>query len=199
MMDEQPPHNLRTANGAETGSGPSGGLRPAFGVNAVAELVSELLEATALIPRDRLALIRGNAGRGSLAQALLDSGTVGADDLARSLARRHHLPLVDLDDVSISPSAIEQVPLHVLERVVALPYAYEDGRLKIALADPANVHGVDELRLAAGQPLDLGVASRDQIAGQLNMLLRASEASKRKTVTTSRRTTASRTRRSSGS
>jgi type IV pilus assembly protein PilB len=182
MMDEQPPHNLRTANGAETGSGPSGGLRPAFGVNAVAELVSELLEATALIPRDRLALIRGNAGRGSLAQALLDSGTVGADDLARSLARRHHLPLVDLDDVSISPSAIEQVPLHVLERVVALPYAYEDGRLKIALADPANVHGVDELRLAAGQPLDLGVASRDQIAGQLNMLLRASEANARSAI-----------------
>jgi type IV pilus assembly protein PilB len=181
-MDEQPPHNLRTANGAETGSGPSGGLRPAFGVNAVAELVSELLEATALIPRDRLALIRGNAGRGSLAQALLDSGTVGADDLARSLARRHHLPLVDLDDVSISPSAIEQVPLHVLERVVALPYAYEDGRLKIALADPANVHGVDELRLAAGQPLDLGVASRDQIAGQLNMLLRASEANARSAI-----------------
>jgi type IV pilus assembly protein PilB len=182
MMDEQPPHNLRTANGAETGTGPSGGLRPAFGVNAVAELVSELLEATALIPRDRLALIRGNAGRGSLAQALLDSGTVGADDLARSLARRHHLPLVDLDDVSISPSAIEQVPLHVLERVVALPYAYEDGRLKIALADPANVHGVDELRLAAGQPLDLGVASRDQIAGQLNMLLRASEANARSAI-----------------
>jgi type IV pilus assembly protein PilB len=181
-MDEQPPHNLRTTNWSETGATPGGGLSPAFEVNALAELVSELLEATALIPRDRLALIRGSAGRGSLAQALLDSGTVDSEHLARSLARRHHLTLVDLEDESISPSAIEQVPLHVLERVVALPYGFEDGRLKIALADPANVHGVDELRLAAGQPLDLAVASRDQILAQLNMLHRASEASARSAI-----------------
>jgi type IV pilus assembly protein PilB len=178
MMDDQPPANPPTATG-ETGSLLSGGLRAPYEVNAVAELVSELLEATALIPRDRLAIVRGNAGRGSLAQALLDSGTVAPDALARSLARRHHLPFVDLEDVSVSPEALEQVPLHVLERVVALPYGFEDGRLKIALADPANVHGVDELRLAAGQPLDLGVASREQIAAQLGSLHRASEASAR--------------------
>jgi type IV pilus assembly protein PilB len=179
MMDDQPPTNQPTATGAETGSPLGGGLRAPHEVNAVAELVSELLEATGLIPRDRLAIVRSNAGRGSLAQALLDSGAVPGDALARSLARRHHLPFVDLEDVSISPDAVEQVPLHVLERVVALPYGFEDGRLKIVLADPANIHGVDELRLAAGQPLDLGVAARDQIIAQLGSLHRASEASAR--------------------
>src|SRR5439155_18190449 len=67
-------------------------------------------------------------------------------------------------------------PLHVLERVVALPYAIADGILKVAVADPANIHGIDELRLATRYPLELGIASRDDILVEIKRLVRASEA-----------------------
>ena len=76
MEFERPP-NLRTVNpagGTTGGSGtPIGGGQSS--VNAVAELVADLLGTTGLIPPDKLAIVRGRAGAGgSLAQALVDEG-----------------------------------------------------------------------------------------------------------------------------
>ena len=50
------------------------------------------------------------------------------------------------------------------------------GRLRIAIADPGNIQGIDELRLATRYPLELGVAARDDILVELRRLSRASEA-----------------------
>src|SRR5581483_6904444 len=69
--------------------------------------------------------------------------------------------------------AARELPLHVLERIAAIPYAYVVDRLRIAVADPANLHGIDTLRLATRFPLDLGVASRDDILTAIRKLVRA--------------------------
>jgi len=60
--------------------------------------------------------------------------------------------------------------------VGALPYALEGNTLRIAVADPGNVHAIDELRLATRYQLDLGVASREDIENEIRRLARASEA-----------------------
>ena len=177
-MDIERPPNLRTVGPADAATdAPSATpLEPAFGVNAVTELVADLLAATGLVAPDKLALVRGRAGQGSMAQALVDEGAASADGVARTLAVRFQLPLVDLAATGVSADAAPLVPLHVLERVVAIPYALEGGTLRIAIADPGNIHGIDELRLATRYPLDLGVASREDIEVELRKILRASEA-----------------------
>src|ERR671922_1906899 len=177
MEFERPP-TLRTgpaegAEGAPAAPPPAGG----FGVNALAELVADLLAATGLVPADKLALVRGRAGQsGSIAQALVDEGIASGEGIARMLAARHQLPLVDLPLAGVEAEAAQAVPLHVLERIVAIPYAIENGYLRVALADPANLHGIDELRLATRYPLELAVAPRDDILAEIRRLVRASEA-----------------------
>jgi len=177
-MDIERPPNLRTVGPADAATdAPSAApLEPAFGVNAVTELVADLLAATGLVAPDKLALVRGRAGQGSMAQALVDEGAASADGVARTLAVRFQLPLVDLASTGVSPEAARLVPLHVLERVVAIPYALDGGTLRIALADPGNIHGIDELRLATRYPLELGVASGEDIQLELRRISRASEA-----------------------
>jgi len=58
----------------------------------------------------------------------------------------------------------------------AIPYALDNGTLRIAVADPGNLHGIDELRLATRFPLDLGVSSSEDILAELRRMARASEA-----------------------
>ena len=118
----------------------------------MAELVADLLSATGLIAPDQLALVRGRAGHGSLAQAIVDEGVASAAGIARSLAVRYQVALVDLALTSVARDAAEQIPLHVLERVVAIPYELAGGVLRVAVADPGNLHGIDELRLATRYP-----------------------------------------------
>src|SRR5437764_4014188 len=95
---------------------------------------------------------------------------------ARMLAETHRLPLVDLAVTGVSPDATKLVPLRVLERVVAVPYASDENSVRVALSDPDNVHGVDELRLAAGRPVEFAVAPREDVLLEIRRLTRADEA-----------------------
>ena len=152
-------------------------LSTPYGVNESVELVLDLLAATKLVPEDKLSLARGRAQQTrSLATALVEEGVASSEGIAKMLAARHQMPLVDLALVGVDDEAARELPLHVLERIGAIPYAYKDGKLQMAVADPANLHGLDELRLATRHPLELGVASREDILLSIRKLVRASEA-----------------------
>ena len=175
---EQQPPALRTVGGDGLQSGlqaqPLGGGMP---INAVAELVVDLLAATGLVAPDKLAIVRGRAqAGGSLAQAILDEGVATSEGIARAYATRFQLPLVDLALNPVDDDAARQVPLHVLERIAAIPYALRDGTLRVAVADPSNVHAIDELRLATRFPIEIGVGGREDIEAEIRRLVRASEA-----------------------
>jgi len=177
-MDLKRPHKLRISGRAGADDAPAGdsGLR-SFPVNEVAELVADLIEATGLVTADRLASVRGRVKQGgSFAQAVLDEGVATSEGIARTYASRFQLPFIDLPLTGVSELAAGAVPIHVLERVVAVPYALDRDMLKVAIADPGNLHAIDELRLATRYSLELGVASREDIENEIRRLARASEA-----------------------
>jgi len=152
-------------------------LATPFGVDETAELVIDLLGYTALVNPDKLALVRGRAASGtSVTQALIDEGVANSDGVARMLAVRHHLQIVDLATVGVAADAAQLIPPQTLERSVAIPYALEADVLKVAVADPGNLHAIDELRLATKHSIELNVASRDDILAELQRLLRTAEA-----------------------
>jgi type IV pilus assembly protein PilB len=148
-----------------------------FGTDETATLVLELVGHTGLVPEDSLGLVRDRVSEGaSVPQALVDEGVASSDGVARMLAVRHHLPLVDLHSVGVSLDATQLIPPQTLERALAIPYAVEGDVLKVAVADPGNLHAIDELRLATKLALDLGVASRDDIEAELQRLSRTADA-----------------------
>src|SRR5438132_6567766 len=185
-MEFKPKPELRrtAGQGGETSEPPAPPAEPPaapppaapFALNQTSELVADLLAATGLLPPDRLAIVRGRAGQGSIAQAIADENLASSDGVARILASRYRLPYVDLGLVAVDTEAVGLIPMHVLERVGALPYALDGDRLQIAIADPQNVQTIDELRLATRHQLDLGVAARDSIIGELQRISRRSEA-----------------------
>ena len=179
-MDLKRPNKLRISGRAgvdETAFTGDTGLPASFPVNEVAELVADLIETTGLVSADRLAAVRGRVKQGgSFAQAVLEEGVASPEGIARTLASRFHLPFVDLPIQGVDDEAAKELPVHVMERVIAVPYALEGNVLRIAIADPGNVHAIDELRLATRFQLELAVASKDDIETEIRRLLRASEA-----------------------
>ncbi len=141
----------------------------------LADLVADLIGPLEVVPRDRLAAAKARAGVGSLAEALVDEGHAQSEGVARSLARRHGLPYIDLEEERPTGDALEQIPPRTLKRVTAIPVSLRDGRLLVALADPANILAVDELRLATRHHLDLAIAGRDEILAELERLERSAE------------------------
>jgi hypothetical protein len=176
MSDQsQEPPFLRTV--VPTGGGLRAPLGGEYGINELAELVADLLSATQLVPADKLALALGRARQtGSFSRALVEEGLASSEGIARMLAVRHQLPLVDLAVAGVDDEAAALIPLHVLERVVAIPYGLRDDTLLIAVADPSNLHGIDELRLATRHSIELAVAAQEDVVSAVRRLMRTSEA-----------------------
>ena len=145
------------------------------GFDTVADLVADLVALTELVPPDRLAAARGRAGTGSLAQALADEGVAQADGIAAALARRYDLPFVELGGSALPMDATGSIPVATLLRAEAVPIALVGDRLRVAVADPGNIHAIDELRLSTRYGLDLVVAVRDDIFHEIEKLTRNAE------------------------
>jgi type IV pilus assembly protein PilB len=179
-LDLKRPNKLRLSGKSGAPDAPGAGdagLPAGHPVNEVAELVADLIEATGLVSGDRLSAVRGRVKQGgSFAQAVVDEGVATPEGLARTLASRFQLPFIDLPLTGVAEHAAKEIPIHVLERVVAVPYALEGNTIQIAIADPGNVHAIDELRLATRYQLELGVAAREDIESEIKRLARASEA-----------------------
>jgi type IV pilus assembly protein PilB len=176
-MDYERPATMRAPGSAERDRPDSAGAAPNGGDHGNVALVADLVAATALVPPAQFAKVRERAGsNGSFAEALIDEGVATGDGVARALAEHYHLPHVDLAATSVDQVAVDAIPLRVLERVVAIPFATEEGRLKVAVADPGNVLALDELRLATRKPVDLYVGAREDILNEIRRLSRASQA-----------------------
>ena len=95
----------------------------------------------------------------ALGRILVEGGLVQESDLVRTLARQIGIEFVDLSEESIDPAAVATVPEYLLLRYTALPYAFEEGKLVVALADPANVLAIDDLRAVTGHDILRKVAT----------------------------------------
>ena len=176
--------NAEQGSSVEPTHPPGAGISP----NRINELVADLLETTGLVAPDRLAGVRSSAGGGSIAQAIVDEGLaapgvetpppspLGARGLRQVATDHSHLPQIDLTAEGVDKNAAGQIPTHVLERAVAIPYKLEDDRLFVAVADPTNVQAVDELRIATRYTLEIGVAPAGDIEVELKRVVRATEA-----------------------
>jgi type IV pilus assembly protein PilB len=155
---------------------PTNGIPHLAGPEHVNALVADLIASTGLLDADQIAAVNARAVGGSFARALFEEGLAASDGVARMLASRYQLPYVDLPTIGVSEQAAASIPLRVLERATAVPYWLEGERLYVAIADPENVHAIDELRLASRFQLELGVSTREDILTELQRLGRVSDA-----------------------
>jgi type IV pilus assembly protein PilB len=104
-------------------------------------------------------------------RALLDSGAITQDALARALAERYGLDHLDLGVFSVDMAAANLVSTTVAKRYQTVPVAFADKRtLLVAMADPSNVLAVDDIAIMTGYEIRVAVAPPDDIATLISRL-----------------------------
>ncbi|WP_295530935.1 ATPase, T2SS/T4P/T4SS family [uncultured Pseudacidovorax sp.] len=76
-----------------------------------------------------------------LGELLVRMGAVSAVDLKVALTRKMGYPVVDLQAFDAEPDALGRLSHAVARRLQLLPLIVADGRLVVAMDDPANRHG----------------------------------------------------------
>jgi type IV pilus assembly protein PilB len=109
----------------------------------------------------------------SLGRVLVEQGVLSEGQLVAALATQIGLRFVDLTDFAVDGSAVTRVPDSVCRRYTALPIGYEDGKLLVAMADPANVFAIDDIRSITGMDVKPAVATRADVTSAINRFHRA--------------------------
>jgi type IV pilus assembly protein PilB len=110
---------------------------------------------------------------GSLGRVLVEQGVLSEGQLVAALATQIGLRFVDLTEFAVDGSAVSRVPEAVCRRYTALPVGYDDGKLLVAMADPANVFAIDDIRSITGLDVKPAVATRADVIGAINRFHRA--------------------------
>ncbi|HLF69991.1 MAG TPA: ATPase, T2SS/T4P/T4SS family, partial [Actinomycetota bacterium] len=107
-----------------------------------------------------------------LGRVLIDKGFVTESNLFALLAKQIGLDFVDLTEIQIDAAAASLIPESLARRYKALPIGFVDGKLVVAMSDPANVVARDDIRTLTGQDVKAVVATGSDILAALSRLQR---------------------------
>lgn len=124
---------------------------------------------------DRATEIQGETGL-PLGRILVEERFVKETDLVKTLARHIGLEFVSLDEITIDPSATALVPEALARRYAAIPIGFEDGSLIVAMADPANVLAIDDIRAITGMDVRPKVATRTEVEDAISRMAQFDDA-----------------------
>lgn len=127
--------------------------------------LGEMLVAGGLINEEQLtrALEEQKKRGGKVGEVLVDLGFISEHNMATFLARQLHLPYMEIATQLVDPESVKLIPADMARRVTAIPLYKDKEALVVAMADPLNIFGLDDIQKAAGREIRQVVATRSDI------------------------------------
>jgi len=107
---------------------------------------------------------------------LVSSGTANARDIAIAASTEFGVPLLDLDAVAIDLDTVRLVSDKLLSKHRVLPLFRRGKRLFLAVADPTNLHAIDEIKFQTGLGVEAIVVEDDKLQKAVDKAIEQAEA-----------------------
>jgi type IV pilus assembly protein PilB len=106
-----------------------------------------------------------------LGEILISENIITEVRLAEALSTQLKLPMFTLTRYRPMPEAIKSVPRHVAERLQVIPLSIVEGDLLlVAMVNPLDLLGQDEIRMLTGRDLKIGITTETEIKNNLDRL-----------------------------
>jgi len=137
----------------------------------VQKRLGELLREVAGLTEERLneALTQQRESGAPLGEILIKLHYVTREQFLEALARQFDLPFLPvLPRTSVNGPLLAKIPLSFAKRYGLVPLVEENGQVPVAIADPLNLHLIDDVRLLTGAPVTPVLALSDAIEDVLH-------------------------------
>ncbi|MDO5312911.1 MAG: GspE/PulE family protein [bacterium] len=128
--------------------------------------VQNVLRATGLYSDEALARIgeeRAKNPEMGLVEAVLKFGGVREAEFLRRMGELLGFDYVELEKAQPRPDVLQKLPASAVYQYNVLPLRFADGVLTVVASDPFSTVARDGLRLAAGCPVTIALAPREEI------------------------------------
>src|SRR3954471_20595511 len=111
-----------------------------------------------------------------LGNSLVRVGAIGEEDLTQFLSRQYGVPAINLAEFEIEADVIALVSKDVANRHRVVPVNRAGSSLIVAMADPANILAIDDLKFVTGYNIEVVVASEVAITASLEKYYESKQA-----------------------
>ena len=129
--------------------------------------IGKLLVTAKLISEDQLkeaAVIQKQKGNGQLGSTLVKMGFINEEKLLTFLSQQYRVPAINLQSYqAIDPAVIKLVPIELVRKHLVLPLKRVGSTLTVAMADPTNVFGLDDLKFRTNYSIQPVIASESAL------------------------------------
>lgn len=115
----------------------------------------------------RRALAQARASGRRLGEVLVEEGLVDERKLAQLVAEQEELDFIDLGKFDLDPEAVRLLPPALAWDCQAVPFAFNDTAVKVAVSDPVDGGALDLVRTALARPVHFFVATRSEVEAAL--------------------------------
>jgi type IV pilus assembly protein PilB len=122
------------------------------------------------------AIAKSQEKRISLVTHLVASNLATARDIAISASNEFGVPLLDLDVVVADPDAARAVSQKLVLKHRVLPLMKRGKRLFLAVADPTDLHALDEIRFQTSMSIEFVVVEDNKLQKAVESLVEQSDA-----------------------
>lgn len=134
--------------------------------------LADLILEGGLMTSDRLAqaLDEASRTRKSLPRILVENNFLSESSLMAVFAKQVGMEFIDLSEVQLDPSVAGLIPDALARRYKALPVRLENGKLVVAMTDPANILALDDIRAVTGKEVRPALAAASDLVAALGRL-----------------------------
>ena len=100
----------------------------------------------------------------NLSYTLAKLGYISDGEITNFLSTQYRLPAINLDEYEIDAEVIKLVSRDVAEKHKIIPVSRSGSALIVAMADPTNLHAIDDIKFLTGFNVEPVVASETAIA-----------------------------------
>ena len=100
--------------------------------------------------------------------ALIALGCISENQLLQALGQRLDMPVIDLSNMEIQIEAVQKIPRPLAEKYEMLALHEKDGSLTVALNDPMNFYGIEDIRQLTGMQLEMCLCGREELLKAIN-------------------------------
>ena len=132
---------------------------------SVSNRLGELLVREKLISLQQLRQAQDEqktSGR-NLGYTLAKLGYISDEEITSFLSSQYRLPAIDLEEFDVDAEVIKLVSREVCEKHKILPISRSGSALIVAMADPTNLHAIDDIKFLTGYNVEPVVASETAI------------------------------------
>src|ERR1700734_926848 len=122
------------------------------------------------------AIAKAKEKHGSLVTQLVAMNLATARDIAISASNEFGVPLLDLDAIALDSEAVRSVSEKLMVKHRVLPLMKRGKRLFLAVADPTNLHALDEIRFQTSMSIEFVVVEDDKLQSAVNKAIDQAEA-----------------------